>query len=468
MNAPTPESARFPVTTPGSQKPPVEPDDLRHRQLREDEFWRRIPAYAHLDRTQFDDHRFQSRNCVTSISKLREVVGELVTEEFCRDAERGLQRATMSLRITPYILSLIDWDEPEDDPLRIQFLPLYSRFQPDHPELTLDSLNEQADSPVPGLTHRYLDRALFLALDTCPVYCRYCTRSYSVGLDTENVEKVHFGVRTERWADVFAYVASRPELEDIVISGGDLYNLKAEHIEHIGSALLAIDHIRRLRFATKGPAVMPQKLLTDDPWVDALTGVAERAREQGKEAFVHTHFNHPREITAITQKALARLADRGIRVRNQAVLQRGVNDRAEIMKLLVRRLGFVNVQPYYVFLHDMVKGVEELRTTLQAAIELEKEVRGVTAGFNMPTFVVDTMGGGGKRHIHSYEYYDRETGIAVYRSPAVRPGQLFPFFDPIPLLSESGQRRWLDPSKRAEMIEAALAQVTHGVGDWNR
>ena len=138
------------------------------------------------------------------------------------------------------------------------------------------------------------------------------------------------------------------------------------------------------------------------------------------------------------------------------------------MKLLARRLGFVNVQPYYVFLHDMVKGVEELRTTLQVAIELEKEVRGVTAGFNTPTFVVDTMGGGGKRHIHSYEYYDRETGIAVYRSPAVRPGQLFPFFDPIHLLSESAQRRWLDPSKRAEMIEAALAQVTHGVGDWNR
>ena len=126
----------------------------------------------------------------------------------------------MSLRISPYLISLIDWENPYDDPLRIQFLPLGSQMREDHPELRLDSLAEQDDSPVPGLTHRYRDRALFLALDTCPVYCRFCTRSYAVGLDTEDVEKVHFGALTDRWEEVFTYVESRPELEDLDQRGG--------------------------------------------------------------------------------------------------------------------------------------------------------------------------------------------------------------------------------------------------------
>jgi lysine 2,3-aminomutase len=427
-----------------------------HRQLRDDDFWRRIPAYSRLSAEEFNDHRFQSRNSITSVRKLREILGSLVSDGFWEDAERGVRNATMSVRISPYIVSLIDWSEPYGDPLRTQFLPLASRTMPDHPELRLDSLNEQADSPVSGLTHRYRDRGLFLALDTCPVYCRFCTRSYSVGLDTEEVEKARFGVNAERWEDVFSYVANHPELEDIVISGGDAYNLKPKDLKLIGDRLLDIDHIRRLRFATKGPAVMPQKLLTDDPWVAALRSVFERGRREHKQVALHTHFNHPREITALTKAALDRLTGEGIVVRNQAVLQRGVNDDPDTMKLLVLRLGYVNVQPYYVFLHDMVKGVEELRTTLAAAQRLEKEIRGVTAGFHMPNFVVDTMGGGGKRHVHSHEFYDRELGIAVFLSPEVRPGELFLFFDPIHELSEDVGERWLRSQERRAMIAGTM------------
>jgi lysine 2,3-aminomutase len=127
------------------------------------------------------------------------------------------------------------------------------------------------------------------------------------------------------------------------------------------------------------------------------------------------------------------------------------------MRLLIRRLGYLNIQPYYVFVHDMVRGVEELRTSLQAAIDLEKQVRGVTAGFHVPAFVLDTMGGGGKRHVHSYERYDRDTGIAVFSSPVVRPGQQFLSFDPLHSLDADGQARWADPGHRAEMIAAAEA-----------
>ncbi|MXX38552.1 MAG: KamA family radical SAM protein [Gemmatimonadetes bacterium] len=430
--------------------------DTSHRDLRDDEYWRAIPAYADLRADEFHEHRFQSRNSVTSLKKLREVLGSVVSEAFYRDVEQGLLRSPMSLRISPYILSLIDWSEPAEDPLRIQFLPMESRMWPDHPELALDSLHEQVDSPVPGLTHRYADRALFLTLDTCPVYCRFCTRSYAVGLDTEDVEKVHFGAIAQRWEQVFAYIASRPELEDIVISGGDVANLKAEHIEYIGTRLLSIEHVRRMRYATKAPAIMPQKLVTDREWVDALTRVVEAGRKIHKEVALHTHFNHPREITAISGRALDELMERGICVRNQTVLQRGVNDDVNTMQHLVRQLSYLNVHPYYTFVHDMVRGVEELRTTLAAAISLEKAVRGQTAGFNTPAFVLDTMGGGGKRDVHSYEHYDRQTGIAVFTSPAVRPGEFFFYYDPLDALDPLIVQRWSDPAERAAMRQAAL------------
>ena len=430
--------------------------DTSHRDLRDDEYWRAIPAYADLRADEFHEHRFQSRNSVTSLKKLREVLGSVVSEAFYRDVEQGLLRSPMSLRISPYILSLIDWSEPAEDPLRFQFLPMESRMWPDHPELALDSLHEQVDSPVPGLTHRYADRALFLTLDTCPVYCRFCTRSYAVGLDTEDVEKVHFGAIAQRWEQVFAYIASRPELEDIVISGGDVANLKAEHIEYIGTRLLSIEHVRRMRYATKAPAIMPQKLVTDREWVDALTRVVEAGRKIHKEVALHTHFNHPREITAISGRALDELMERGICVRNQTVLQRGVNDDVNTMQHLVRQLSYLNVHPYYTFVHDMVRGVEELRTTLAAAISLEKAVRGQTAGFNTPAFVLDTMGGGGKRDVHSYEHYDRQTGIAVFTSPAVRPGEFFFYYDPLDALDPLIVQRWSDPAERAAMRQAAL------------
>src|SRR5678809_415701 len=213
-----------------------------------------------------------------------------------------------------------DWSNPEGDPVRLQFIPVLSRHLPDHPKLDLDSLHERVDMPVPGLTHRYVDKALFLALDTCPVYCRFCTRSYAVGIDTEEVEKFQLKVNADRWEKTFAYIRSRPELEDIVISGGDAYQLRAEQITEIGETLLKIPNVKRIRYATKGPAVMPQKILTDDAWTDALTRVVELGRKLHKEVVLHTHFNHANEISGITEDAMNKLMERGIVVRNQSVL----------------------------------------------------------------------------------------------------------------------------------------------------
>jgi len=441
------------------KKAPVDPATLTYRDLLRGPFWQKIPAYREVSEAQFLDHTWQAKNTITNVAKLLKALEGLVSSAFIADAEEGFRHAPMSVRVSPYLLSLIDWSDPYADPLRIQFVPVASRLLPDHPKLDLDSLHEQADAPVPGLTHRYPDKALFLPLDTCPVYCRFCTRSYAIGLDTEGVEKVNFRANEERWKRAYEYIASRPELEDIVISGGDAYQLRAQQITEIGEALLAMPNVRRLRFATKGPAVMPMKILTDDAWTNALTGIVEKGRKLHKEVVLHTHFNHPREITGITEDALNKLMERGVTVRNQSVLQRRVNDTPEVMTLLVKRLGHVNVHPYYVYVHDLVKGVEDLRTTLDTALYIEKHVRGSTAGFNTPTFVVDAPGGGGKRDAHSYEFYDRDTGVSVYTAPAVKPGQYFVYFDPLDQLSDTMRRRWMDPAEQEAMVADALSKA---------
>ncbi len=447
------------TATVNALKLPVDPATLAHTRLLDGAFWQKIPAYANVSESEFLDHLWQAKNSITSVPKLLAALRGLVDEHFIRDAEAGFQRAPMAVRVSPYLLSLIDWARPYEDPLRIQFIPVASQLLPDHPRLNLDSLHERADMPVPGLTHRYVDKALFLALDTCPVYCRFCTRSYAVGLDTEEVTKFKLRVNHDRWHQAFDYIAARPELEDIVISGGDVYQLRAEQITQIGEALLAIPHVRRFRYASKGAAVMPQKLLTDHAWIDALTRIVDKGRKVGKEVVFHTHFNHPSEITEITRRAMDRLFERAITVRNQTVLVRGVNDAPDVQMLLTKRLSYVNVHPYYIYMHDLVKGVEDLRTTLRTGIEIEKHVRGATAGFNTPLVVVDAPGGGGKRDAHSYEHYDRVTGVSVYTSPAVRPGEFFCYFDPIDLLPADGQRRWADPGEHGKMVDEAIAEA---------
>jgi lysine 2,3-aminomutase len=440
---------------PPALKPSVDPATLRHTQLLEGPFWQKIPAYSVISEGEFLDHKWQAKHSITNISKLLAAVQGLVSAEFISDAQRGFEKAPMSVRVSPYLLSLIDWSHPYEDPLRLQFIPVLSRHLPDHPKLDLDSLHERRDMPVPGLTHRYVDKALFLPLDTCPVYCRFCTRSYAVGIDTEEVSKFQLKVNPERWRQAFDYIQSRPELEDIVISGGDAYQLRPEQITLIGETLLRMDNVRRMRYATKGPAVMPQKILTDDPWTDALTRVVELGRKLHKEVVIHTHFNHPREITAITKAAMDKLCERGITVRNQTVLQRGVNDSVATMLLLARRLSYLNVHPYYIYMHDLVKGVEDLRTTLETGLTIEKGIRGATAGFNTPLVVVDAPGGGGKRDAHSYEHYDRVTGISVFTSPSVHPGAFYYYYDPIDLLPAEGQARWADPAEHQKMVDQA-------------
>ena len=427
--------------------------------FREDEFWKTIPVWKDIDYETFIDHKWQDKNAIINHKKLLHTIEDLVDNNFLEDARKGFEKAPMATRITPYLLSLMDWKDPINCPIRKQFLSLESTLQPDHPMLRFDSLNEQEDSPVKGLTHRYEDKVLFLALDTFPVYCRFCTRAYAVGNATATAEKISLKASKERWKEIFKYLRENKKVQDVVISGGDAFRLKASQISEIGYELLKIDHIRRFRFATKGLSVMPMKILSDKRWAEAIIELTDKARKEYKEVCIHTHVNHSNEITKITQDAMNYLFSEGVKVRNQSVFQNGVNDTPESMISLVKELSYINSQPYYVYVHDLTGGTEDMRTSVKKAISVEKHVRGVTAGFNTPLFIVDAPGGGGKRDVHSCEWYDTFTGISVWEAPSVKPGQKFLYFDPLHSLEPEAVKNWQDEEIRKEMIDYAIQHI---------
>ncbi|MEX2697566.1 KamA family radical SAM protein [Rhizobium mongolense] len=419
---------------------------------------REVPMHriAHEMRYEFSDAAWQERHAVTRVDQLGEWIGVDADDNLMRDIELGLARAPMAMRITPYVLNLIDWSNFLQDPIRKQFIPVGSEILLSHPLLTMDSLHERESSPVDGLVHRYPDKALLLVTDRCPVYCRFCTRSYSVGQDTHSVSKKRASPFQSRWDAILAYLRVTPTVVDLVVSGGDCFRLKPSRLLAIGMGLLSIPSIRRIRFATKGLAVLPMKVTSDHEWTDALVKISDTGRNQGVEISLHTHFNHPREITEYTIAATELLFKRGIRMRNQSVLMAGVNDDPEVMKQLVKKLSDLHIQPYYVYTCDLVDGIEHMRCSIAVACQIEKALRGITAGYNTPLFVVDTPGGGGKRDVHSFEHYDRQIGIAVYRAPSVRPDQLFTYPDPLQSLSPDAQAAWFDAQCAKRILSGAV------------
>jgi lysine 2,3-aminomutase len=283
----------------------------------------------------------------------------------------------------------------------------------------------------------------------------FCTRSYAVGADTDVVTKASLKPTRKRWEKVFAYIESHPELQDIVVSGGDAYYLQPDHLLAIGERLISMPNIRRFRFASKGLAVAPMRILDDtDGWTDALVSIASKARAAGKSMALHTHFNHPHEISWITVLAAQKLHGAGVTLRNQTVLLCGVNDNVQTMSTLIRKLADNNICPvgtlccssvracadvgdmqYYVYMCDMVSRIEHLRTPLQTILDLEAGIRGTIAGFMTPQFVVDLPGGGGKRLACTYQAYDRTTGRSTFLAPAVQRGgktaKEYEYWDPV-------------------------------------
>lgn len=273
----------------------------------------------------------------------------------------------MSIRLPPHILACIDWNNPLEDPLRRQFIPMKAAFELDHPKSARDPLHEEQDYAVRGLVHRYTDKVLFLgefltplinsaqhqaltsknaALTHCPLYCRSCTRAHNVGANTSTVKKYPLKPTLKRWNAMLDYIRRTPSVKDVVVSGGDCYSLLPDHLALIGNALLSIPNVQRFRIATKGLCGAPSRILDiADGWTEELIKLSAKARKMGKSVAMHTHFNHPNEFTWVSREAAQRLYENGVTVRNQAVLLKGVNDSVETMGKLIRELADNNIQP---------------------------------------------------------------------------------------------------------------------------
>ena len=322
---------------------------------------------------QWDDWKWQIKNRITDLEKLKKHL-QLTPEE-----EHGVQEALKTLRmaITPYYLSLINPNDP-NCPVRKQAIPTKAETHQSAADL-LDPLHEDEDAPVPGLTHRYPDRVLFLITDQCAMYCRHCTRRRFAGQnDCESTQE-----RIQKGID---YIAATPQVRDVVLSGGDALMVSDDMLESIIVRLRAIPHVEVIRIGTRAPVVCPQRI------TDELVNMLKKYHP----IWVNTHFNHSNEITDEAKIALAKLANTGIPLGNQSVLLRGVNDCIFTMKKLVHNLVKNRVRPYYIYQCDLSMGIEHFRTSVAKGIEIIEGLRGHTSGYAIPTFVVDAPAGGGK------------------------------------------------------------------------
>ena len=322
---------------------------------------------------QWNDWKWQVKNRIETLDQLKKHI--LLTPE----EESGVKETLKTLRmaITPYYLSLIDQNNPHC-PIRRQAIPTLAETYHSRADL-LDPLHEDTDSPVPGLTHRYPDRVLFLITDMCSMYCRHCTRRRFAGQRDGELpsDKIQMGID---------YIARTPEVRDVLLSGGDALMISDTMLESILKRLRAIPHVEIIRIGTRIPVVCPQRIT--DKLVEMI--------KQYHPVWVNTHFNHANEMTPEAEAACAKLANAGVPLGNQSVLLRGVNDCTHVMRNLMHVLVKNRVRPYYIYQCDLSMGLEHFRTPVSKGIEIIESLRGHTSGLAVPTFVVDAPGGGGK------------------------------------------------------------------------
>jgi lysine 2,3-aminomutase len=294
------------------------------------------------------------------------------------DAQGGLP-----LGVTPHFAGLMNAGD-ENDPLRRQVIPRADEFLPTSWDRR-DPLGEEDLEAVPFLVHRYPDRVLLLATDRCASYCRFCTRKRMVGQGP-----------TPTWAHLqpaLDYVAARPAIKEVIISGGDSMMLGDDRVADLFAALRAIGHLDVIRVASRMLAFCPTRVTPS--LVKILRGDA--APGNGPATYWLSHFNHERELQHDdTAAAIAALVDGGVPILNQTVLLRGVNDDRDALLSLCRRLTRLRVRPYYLHQCDLAPGTDHFRVPLDEARALHASLRGHLSGISIPTFVIDLPGGLGK------------------------------------------------------------------------
>jgi len=333
--------------------------------------WRRL--YPDVALEQWNDWRWQMRHAVRGLPELERVLPLTEAERAgCHDTANLFR-----LAISPYYLSLIDPSHPFC-PVRMQAIPVQAEARVRPGELE-DPLGEDQARPVSAIVHRYPDRVLLLALDSCSTYCRHCTRRrITKGGEADfSRSELHKGVE---------YIRAHPEVRDVLISGGDPFLLSDERLSELLEPLRAIPHVEMLRIGTRVPVCLPMR----------VTPALGRLLRRHAPLFVVTHFNHPKELTPEARSACELLVDHGVPVENQTVLLRRVNSEARIIRELNHGLLRARVRPYYLHQMDVAQGCEHLRTPLSTGIRILEALRGHTSGLAIPHLAVDLPGGGGK------------------------------------------------------------------------
>lgn len=344
---------------------------VREDLFRKDDLVQRL--WPGVTQTEWGDWRWQMSNRLKTIEALSAI---LELKPYHRGRFKRLID-TFHYSITPYYLSLINWAEPED--------PIRKQCMPDLRELEFqmvgdnDPLEEEEDMQVPGLVHRYPDRVLAIATNTCSMYCRHCTRK-RIWHEGESVRS------KKELSRMVEYVRVTSEVREVIVSGGDPLTMNLELLDWFLGELRRISHVEVLRIGTRLPVVLPM----------AVTEDMARMLKSHRPLWLNTQFNHPAEVTPEAQEACDRILAAGIPVSNQSVLLRGINDSPEIMKELCHALQRIMVRPYYLYQCDPVRGVEHFRTSIWKGIEIIEMMRGYTGGLVVPNFVVDAPGGGGK------------------------------------------------------------------------
>lgn len=325
---------------------------------------------------QWCDWTWQIKNTIQDIDTFEKALDIKFEKEERLELEETLRKFPMS--ITPYYLSLINKEDYKNDPIFLQSFPSPEELNISPADFK-DPLDEDKDSPVKGITHRYPDRVLFHISNTCTMYCRHCTRKRKVG-DQDYIPK------KEDILKGIEYIKNSPIVRDVLLSGGDPFMLPDDYLDWILTELQKIPHIEVIRIGTRTPVVLPYRI------TDSLIEVLKKHTP----VWINTHFNHPKEITPEAQNALSKLANAGIPLGNQSVLLAGINDCTHVMKKLVRKLVQHRVRPYYLYQCDLSEGLSHFRTAVGKGIEIIEGLRGHTSGFAIPTYVIDAPGGGGK------------------------------------------------------------------------
>jgi lysine 2,3-aminomutase len=350
--------------------------------------WRDVPMDS------WRDWHWQMRNRISSAEDLARVIH--ITPREQRTIERALERFRFS--VPPYYASLIDPGDP-DCPIRLQSVPGEGELSFSDFDIK-DPLNEDGDSVAPGMTHRYPDRVLWVIMHECAMLCRHCTRKRKIGDRPAPIgdDELDAGL---------SYLRSKPEIRDVLLSGGDPFLLSDDRIEHIVRRIRdEAPSVEVIRFGSRTPVTMPQRI---------TPGLVEMLKKYHP-VFVNTHFNVPTEFTPESEQALRLLADAGIPLGNQSVLLRGVNDCWALMRKLMHKLTANRVRPYYIYQCDLAEGLEHFRTTISKGIEIMEHLRGHISGLAVPTFVVDAPGGGGKIPVHPNYVVSQHENKVVLRN----------------------------------------------------